>query len=100
MMKLYLLQAFLQESDELNTYQVFYQKPTKEEIFESLTGESYNDKSKEEREESLNQLGLSLNGIEIYLFENGCIVTDNHIYYLKSIYLHNRELIKHFMRYK
>lgn len=92
-MKLYLLQGLLQKTNELYTYEVFYKKPTVKDIFEALTGESYDSLSEEERKESLGYMSLTLSDIEIGLLQTDSITTDSHIYYLYSLELNNKDVL-------
>lgn len=92
-MKLYLLQGLLQETNELYTYEVFYKNPTVKDIFEALTGESYDSLSEEERKESLDYMGLTLLDIEIGLLQTNSTTTDSHIYYLYSLELNNKDVL-------
>lgn len=92
-MKLYLLQGLLQETNELHTYEVFYKKPTIKDIFEALTGESYDSLSEEEIKESLGYMDLTLLDIVIGLLQTNSIITNSHIYYLYSLELNNKEIL-------
>lgn len=93
-MKLYLLQGLLlQETDELHTYKVFYKEPTVKDVFEALTGESYDLLSEEERKESLGCMNLTLSDIELDLLQTNFTITDSHIYYLYPLELDNKEIL-------
>lgn len=92
-MKLYILQGFLQETNELYNYEVFYREPTVKDIFNALTGENYYLLSEERIEESLGYMNLTLSNIEIDLLQTNSVTTDSHIYYLSIIELDNKKTL-------